>query len=56
MFAESEDTMKITYTILWNGRQVNTAVSLAMAKQTKTGMERDFGPLPKGTLTIRKVR
>jgi hypothetical protein len=47
--------VKITHAILWNGKQVNTAISLAMAKQTKAGMERDYGPLPKGTLTIRKV-
>jgi len=29
--------MKITHIILWNGERVNTAVSLAMAKQTKAG-------------------
>ena len=35
--------MKITHAILWNGKRVNTAISLAMAKQTKAGMERDYG-------------
>ncbi|VVB52102.1 Uncharacterised protein [uncultured archaeon] len=48
--------MKITHAIFWNGKQVNTAISLQMAKQTKVGMERDYGPLPKGTLTIKAVR
>lgn len=48
-------SMKTIYEILWNGKQVNTAISLTMAKQTKLGMERDYGPLPKDTLTIRRV-
>ena len=47
--------MSNTHAIFWNGTRVNSATSLAMAQQTKAGMERDYGPLPKGTLTIRKV-
>ena len=48
--------MKTIYFILWNGKRVNTAISLAAAKQTQAGMERDYGPLAKGTLTIRRAK
>ena len=37
---KSGGNVKITHAILWNGRQVNTAISLSMAKQAKAGMER----------------
>ena len=47
--------MKDTYRIYWNGKQINEVRGLEAAKQTVKGTERDFGPLPKGTLTYRKV-
>jgi hypothetical protein len=44
----------LTLRILWNGKQVNTASSKEMAQAIVKGTERDYGPLPKGTLKIRK--
>ncbi len=47
--------MKDTYKIYWNGKQINEVKGLETTKQTVMGIERDFGPLPKGTLTYRKA-
>lgn len=44
-----------TYRIYWNGKRVNEVRGLEAAKRTIKGTERDYGPLPKGTLTYRKV-
>jgi len=46
----------MTYGIFWNGKRVNTAESKEAAKQIVRGTDRDYGPLPKGTLTYQKVR
>lgn len=47
--------MKTQYQVRWNGKVINTLDTLESAKQTLKGTERDYGPLPKGTLTITDV-
>lgn len=51
MYAEKKQ-----YGIFWNGKRINTARSKQEAEQTIRGTERDYGPLPKGTLTYREVK
>jgi|HubBroStandDraft_6_1064221.scaffolds.fasta_scaffold06460_4 hypothetical protein len=42
------------YAIYWNGKRINTARTVGEAKQTIAGIQRDYGPLAKGTLAYRK--
>jgi len=44
------------YHVLWNGKVINRVENKAAAIRCAAGTKRDYGPLPAGTIRIRKAK